>query len=48
MKSFHYCAISIPILSVAMWLSDYKYDWVLIIVGSLHGCLSALIPEESR
>ena len=46
MKTLRYYAISIAFLGTAMWLSDYRYDWALLLAGALYGQLAVLLLED--
>lgn len=45
MKTLRYYAISIAFLGTAMWLSDYQYDWALLLAGTLYGSFATLHLE---
>ena len=46
MKKLRYYAISIAFLGTAMWLSDYQYDWALLLAGIVYGSLAVLLLED--
>ena len=47
MKIFCYYAISIAFFGTIMWLSDYRYDWALLLAGALYGQFATLFLEET-
>lgn len=46
MKTLRYYAFSIAFLGTAMWLSDYQYDWALLLAGICYGQLAILLLKE--
>ena len=45
MKTLRYYAFSFAFLGTAMWLSDYQYDWALLLAGIMYGQLAILLLE---
>lgn len=47
MKTLRYYAISIAFLGTIMWLSDYRYDWALLLAGTFYGQFAIIFLEEN-
>ena len=45
-KKLRYYAFSFAFLGTAMWLSDYRYDWALLLAGIVYGSLAILLLKE--
>lgn len=45
-KKLRYYAFSFAYLGTAMWMSDYQYDWVLLIAGIFYGSFAILLLQE--